>query len=120
MKETITSYVGLDIHKDTVAIAVAAQGRTAPRFIGTINPCPAQLCKTLRRNGCTPQSSLLVYEAGPCGYGWVRYLRKQGWRCDVIAPSRITPLSVNPKISAGQPLLERIACSSVMTFSSSA
>ena len=33
---------------------------------------------------------MLVYEAGPCGYGWMRYLRKQGWHCEVIAPSRIT------------------------------
>jgi transposase len=90
VKEVITSYVGLDIHKDTVAIAVADGGRSAARFIGTIHPSPAELCKTLRRNRCTPENSLLVYEAGPCGYGWVRYLRKQGWQCEVIAPSRIT------------------------------
>jgi transposase len=90
VKEVITSYVGLDIHKDTVAIAVAGAGRSAPRFIGTIHPSPAELCKTLRRNHCTPENSVLVYEAGPCGYGWVRYLRKQGWTCEVIAPSRIT------------------------------
>ena len=90
MKETITSYVGLDIHLDSTAIGVADAGRTAPRFIGTINSSPAELCKTLRRNHCKPESSLLVYEAGPCGYGWVRYLRKQGWTCEVIAPSRIT------------------------------
>jgi len=90
MKENISSYIGLDIHKDTVAIAVADAGRSAPRFIGTINPAPSELCKTLRRNRCSPERSLLVYEAGPCGYGWVRYLRKQGWSCDVVAPSRIT------------------------------
>jgi transposase len=90
MKEVITAYVGLDIHKDTVAVAVADEGRATPRFIGTIHPSPAELCKTLRRNRCTPHRSLLIYEAGPCGYGWARYLRKQGWRCEVIAPSRIT------------------------------
>ena len=89
VKETITSYVGLDIHKATTAIAIADAGRTAPRFIGTINSSPAELAKALRRN-CKAESSLIVYEAGPCGYGWVRYLRKQGWRCDVIAPSRLT------------------------------
>ena len=90
MKETITSYVGLDIHKDSIAIAIAAAGRTAPRFVGTINPSPSQLCKSLRRQHCQPENTLLVYEAGPCGYGWVRYLRKQHWNCEVIAPSRIT------------------------------
>lgn len=90
MNEAITYYIGLDIHKDTVSIAVAEAGRTAPRFIGTINSSPAELCKALRRAHCNPAHSLLVYEAGPCGYGWVRYLRKQDWRCEVIAPSRIT------------------------------
>lgn len=90
MKETITSYVGLDIHKDSIAIAIAEAGRVAPHFVGTIHPSPSELCKALRRRGCRPENTLLVYEAGPCGYGWVRYLRKQHWRCEVIAPSRIT------------------------------
>jgi transposase len=90
MKETITSYVGLDIHKDSIAIAIADAGRTAPHFVGTINPSPSELCKALRRQHCRPQNTLLVYEAGPCGYGWVRYLLKQHWHCEVIAPSHIT------------------------------
>jgi transposase len=90
MKEPITSYVGLDIHKGSIAIAIANAGRTAPRFVGTINPSPAELCKALRRQRLSPANALLVYEAGPCGYGWARYLLKQGWRCDIAAPSRIT------------------------------
>jgi transposase len=90
VKEAITSYVGLDIHKDSVAIAIADTGRAAPRFVGTINPLPSELCKALRRQRCRPETTLLVYEAGPCGYGWVRYLRRQHWSCEVIAPSRIT------------------------------
>lgn len=98
MKETITSYVGLDIHKDSVAIAIADAGRAAPRFIGTINPLPSELCKALRRQRCSPQNTLLVYEAGPCGYGWVRYLRKQQWSCEVIAPSRITRTASEQRI----------------------
>ena len=91
MKEPITSYIGLDIHKESIAIAIAIADadRAAPRFIGTINPVPAELCKAMRRV-CNKETTLIVYEAGPCGYGWVRYLRKQGWDCDVIAPSRIT------------------------------
>jgi transposase len=89
VKEPITSYIGLDIHKDSIAMAIADADRAAPRFIGTINPVPAELCKAMRRV-CTKETTLIVYEAGPCGYGWVRYLRKQGWTCDVIAPSRIT------------------------------
>ena len=90
MKETITSYVGLDIHKASVALAIADAGRAVPRFIGTINPSPAELCKALRRQQLRPERTLLVYEAGPCGYGWVRYLRQHHWECEVIAPSRLT------------------------------
>ena len=77
MKETITSYIGLDIHKDSVAIAVAEAGRTAPRFVGTTPSDLASVCKALTR--CTKRSStLVVYEAGPCGYGWARHLSAQG------------------------------------------
>ena len=89
MKETITSYVGLDVHKDSIAIALAEAGRSAPRFIGTAPPEPAVLCKALTR--CTKRSNtLVVYEAGPCGYGWARYLNSQGWHCEVISPAHIT------------------------------
>ena len=89
MKETITSYVGLDIHKDSIAIAVAEAGRSAPRFVGTTPPELATLCKALTR--CAKRSNtLVVYEAGPCGYGWARHLSKQGWQCEVISPAHIT------------------------------
>jgi transposase len=87
VKEPTTSYIGLDIHKESIAMAIADADRAAPRFIGTINPVPAELCKAMRRV-CTKENTLVVYEAGPCGYGWVRYLRKQGWACDVIAQIR--------------------------------
>jgi transposase len=90
MNETITSYVGLDIHKGTIAIAIAETGRSAPRFAGPINPLPSELCKTLRHQRRRSEDTLLAYEAGPCGYGWVRYLRHQHWKCEVIAPSRLS------------------------------
>ena len=51
MKEPATSYIGLDIHKESIAMAIADADadRAAPRFIGTINPVPAELCKAMRR-----------------------------------------------------------------------
>ena len=89
MKETITSYIGLDIHKNFTAIALAKAGRGKPEFIRQTPSNPAALVKALGRI-CKPDKGLVVYEAGPCGHGWARYLRKQGWNVDVIAPSRIT------------------------------
>jgi transposase len=89
VKQIITTFVGLDIHKGSIAIAVANAGREAPRFIGTVAPGYAGLCKALRRVA-DAKRTLVVYEAGPCGYGYVRYLKAQGWNCEVIAPARIT------------------------------
>lgn len=88
MQEAITSYVGLDVHKDSIAIAVAQAGREAPRFVGTVGPEFSGLCKALRRLAAA-EHTLVVYEAGPCGYGLARHLSARGYACEVIAPARI-------------------------------
>ena len=31
-------FVGLDVHKDSIAMGVAEAGREAPRFVGTVSP----------------------------------------------------------------------------------
>jgi transposase len=49
---------------------------------------PAELIKALGKLG-KPDSLLIVYEAGPCGYGLARDLEAKGYRCEVIAPSKI-------------------------------
>jgi transposase len=58
VKEPTTSYIGLDIHKESVALAIADSDRAEPRFIGTINPVPAELCKAMRRV-CTKETTLV-------------------------------------------------------------
>jgi transposase len=88
MDEIITGFVGLDAHAESAAIGFAEAGRAAPRFIGTVGPKLAQLTKALAKLG-EPQSLLIVYEAGPCGYGLARELTAQGYRCEVVAPSKI-------------------------------
>jgi len=88
MSEAITSFVGLDVHQDGIAIAVAAAGREPPRFVGTVAPQTAALGKALERLGGRERLQV-VYEAGPCGYTLVRQLRAQGYACEVIAPAKI-------------------------------
>lgn len=89
MTDAITHYVGLDVHKDTIAIATAqANSRTQPTFIGTTQYSPKQIRRALRKTG-TPAELRLCHEAGPCGYGLARELRLLGFECDVIAPSRV-------------------------------
>ena len=89
MDEFISSFVGLDVHKDSIAIAVAEDGRESPRFVGTVGHEIKQLLKALHSVG-KPESQLVVYEAGPCGYGLVRHLRSRGYRCEVVAASKLS------------------------------
>ena len=63
MSENITAFVGLDVHKESIAIAVAEPGRAAPRFIGTTGPGLAEVHKALSHLG-PPAQLLVVYEAG--------------------------------------------------------
>lgn len=82
-----TRFVGLDVHKDTIAIAVAEAGREAARALGVIAHDVPTLLKRLSRLG--PVEMLQVaYEAGPTGYGLQRRLAAAGIACVVVAPSR--------------------------------
>jgi transposase len=88
MSEVITTFVGLDVHKESIAVAVAAAGREKPQFLGTVGPTLKELIKTLSHLGKREQM-LLAYEAGPSGYVLVRELRAKGYRCEVVAPTKI-------------------------------
>jgi transposase len=81
-------YVGLDVHKDSIVIAVAEAGRELARVVGSVPNEGKALSKVLDKLG--PRSSVsCCYEAGPTGYGLARALRAGGWSCDVIAPSLV-------------------------------
>jgi len=88
MDEIITGFVGLDAHAESTAIGFAEAGRAAPRFVGTVGAKRTELSKALGKLG-EPGSLLVVYEAGPCGYGLARDLTAAGYRCEVVAPSKI-------------------------------
>lgn len=88
MEEGIKVFVGLDVHKDTIAIAVAEAGRAPARVVGTIAHDVTKLLKVLARYG-DPRQVHVVYEAGPTGYGLQRALTRRGHPCEVIAPSLV-------------------------------
>ena len=89
MDKPIT-YVGLDVHKDTIAVALAeAGGRKDVREYGKISNTPTAL-KALAAKLSRGGSELrFCYEAGPCGYGNQRQLSLAGHDCVVVAPSLI-------------------------------
>src|ERR1022692_210224 len=88
MDESIKFFVGLDVHKDTIAAAVAEAGRMPARLIGSIAHDVAKLGKLLARYD-EPGQVQVVYEAGPTGYGMQRELARRGYHCPGIAPSLI-------------------------------
>ena len=90
MAQPTPLYVGLDVHKDSIAVA-HAQGQCAdpPVFVGKIGPREADLDKLIRRLAAKTPALVFAYEAGPCGYGLHRHLTGQGFACQVVAPSLI-------------------------------
>ena len=80
-----SKYVGLDVHKETIAVSVAEGNGGEVRYFGEIANTPEaveKLVRQLRKNGATLS---LCYEAGPCGYGLHRQLTDLGWDCQVVA-----------------------------------
>lgn len=89
MKKTV-KYIGLDVHKNSIAIAIAEEGqKKGVNFYGVINNDMDQLHKFLRKQISQEVEPKCVYEAGPCGYDIYRSLTDKGIDCAVIAPSLI-------------------------------
>jgi transposase len=84
-----SKYVGLDVHKATVAVAVAEAHGGEVRYFGEISNTPEAIQKLVKllRKGEAQLS--FCYEAGPCGYVIHRQLSDLGWDCQVVAPSLI-------------------------------
>lgn len=88
MKE-FSKYVGLDVHKETIAVSVAEANGGEVRYFGEIGNTPEAIEKLVRQLRKGGSDLSFCYEAGPCGYGIYRQLSDLGWDCQVVAPSLI-------------------------------
>ena len=91
MEESSKSlYVGLDVHKESIAVAYAPEERgTEVVSLGAIGTRQCDIDKLIRKLQAKGAPLVFVYEAGPCGYWLYRYLTRQGLSCHVVAPSLI-------------------------------
>lgn len=93
----ITKFVGLDVHKDTICMAVCEGGPT--QKLADPITLPHDVPKLIKRLlALAPAEHLrVVYEAGPTGFGLCRDLLERGIHCIIVAPNRV-PLRPGPRI----------------------
>jgi len=83
-------FIGLDVHKESIEIAIAEDGIGGEvRRFGTIGGTKEAFKKALRKLVSQAGTLHFCYEAGPCGYELYRLIRSEGHCCTVIAPSLI-------------------------------
>lgn len=93
------THIGLDVHKDSIAVAVL-RPHTTDVDERVIPNSPEAVRKLLGRHD--PTDVRICYEAGPTGYDTHRLVTGLGFECDVIAPSLI------PKRSGARVKTDRI------------
>ena len=89
-------YIGLDVHRAKIAVAIAETDQP-PASYGTIPNDPAGVRKLMTRLGGADVRLHVAYEAGPTGYVLQRQLTALGIECLVVAPSLI-PVRAGDKV----------------------
>jgi transposase len=74
-------FVGLDVHKETIVIAVAEEGQREASALGTFSHDVPKLIKRLVKLVDDVSELRVCYEAGPTGFGLKRRLDKAGIHC---------------------------------------
>src|SRR4029450_1411510 len=90
MHQSSTLYIGLDVHKESIAVAYVAQEHHAEVVaLGNIGTRQCDIDQLIRKMQSKSKHLIFVYEVGPCGYWLSRSLTKKGHVCWVVAPSLI-------------------------------
>ena len=86
MKQFNDIYVGLAVHKDTIAVAIARGLRTKPHYFVEIPNTPAAITELLHQLSSDGEVLNLCCEAGPCGYEIYNKLTNMGQSSNVVVP----------------------------------
>ncbi|HTP25217.1 MAG TPA: IS110 family transposase [Anaeromyxobacteraceae bacterium] len=99
-------FVGLDVHADTVAVAVAEPDGEV-RSLGVIPNRPEAVRRFMKKLG--PVERLRVcYEAGPTGYVLYWQLAEMGVKCEVVAPT-LVPVKAGDRVKTDRRDAEKLA-----------
>jgi transposase len=99
-------FVGLDVHAQTIAVAVAETGGEV-RSLGVIPNSAESVSKLIKKLG-KPEQLRVCYDAGPTGYVLYWQLTKLGVRCEVVAPTLI-PVKPGDRVKTDRRDAEKLA-----------
>jgi transposase len=104
----VIHFIGLDVHKESVAVSIAPSDSTEVRFYGTLGGQLADIDRLIQRLAQPGVELRFCYEAGPTGYPLCRHLRKRGFKCEVVAPSLI-PKKATDRVKTNRRDSEQLA-----------
>jgi transposase len=107
MNQTV-HYLGLDVHKETIAVSIAPANTTEVRRYGVIGGSLDAVDKLVKKLSQPGVELRVVYEAGPCGFVLCRHLRSRGIHCDLVAPSLI-PKKASDKVKTDRRDADQLA-----------
>jgi transposase len=99
-------FIGLDVHAETIAVAVAEPGGDV-RSLGVI-PNRAESIRKLVKKLEPAEALRACYEAGPTGYVLYWQLTGLGVRCEVVAPT-LVPTKAGDRVKTDRRDAEKLA-----------
>ena len=68
MAQSSTLFIGMDVHKDTIAVAYIAQAHGAEvTYLGTLGTRQCDIDQLVRKMQAKANHLIFIYEAGSCG-----------------------------------------------------